>query len=380
MTGKSINKRIMNRFFTAFCIIILSLIFSSSEGSEIKSKESSGKHLNPEQNVQKYDPGIFPAFISLVPGIVVHGAGHWAAGDRATAQDLLIMEGAGLALILAGSVSLFATGASRRTVAPSVISTIGGFALFVNSWLADVYGSTGGLESSSMYPPEFIEIRAGYRYIYDVQFQYSDFMAFGTDLYPGRFRFSPSIYSATDDENQRSRLLGAYRIYGITHDSLHAAQQDGSFIDFEIAGTHHEYTSDYFAVWTAELFINGRFDMKRLSKTLNGAFSEVGLGYGREYYEYDIPGTEFGEDQSDMLLMRIGFGVFLGKGDGEIQVYYNHRRDDFVGGISVNGKGAGNMGFVGIAGRYYGTKNFGIYIEGQLGLAYLLGIGVMARY
>ena len=51
---------------------------------------------------------------AIFPGVVVHGAGHFVAGNRRTGYRLLAMEGLGAGLTLGGFATLALTGASRH--------------------------------------------------------------------------------------------------------------------------------------------------------------------------------------------------------------------------------------------------------------------------
>lgn len=58
--------------------------------------------LAPPSSATGFEPGLLPAAAALLPGLVLHGAGHWLAGDRATAWRLLAAQGTGLGLLAVG--------------------------------------------------------------------------------------------------------------------------------------------------------------------------------------------------------------------------------------------------------------------------------------
>jgi hypothetical protein len=55
------------------------------------------------------EPGWLPGSLSVVPGAALHGAGVYMAGDRKTARRLLIAEGPGLCMMVAGGLPLMLT-------------------------------------------------------------------------------------------------------------------------------------------------------------------------------------------------------------------------------------------------------------------------------
>jgi hypothetical protein len=85
--------------------------------------------------------------LAIGPGFLVHGLGHYYAGDNQTALTLLLAEIAGIALIIAGNVidensnGAGSTGGTRNALVHS------GVLLFFGSWAADIIGTFKGSES-----------------------------------------------------------------------------------------------------------------------------------------------------------------------------------------------------------------------------------------
>ncbi|MFH1336452.1 MAG: hypothetical protein ABII96_08035 [Candidatus Zixiibacteriota bacterium] len=77
-------------------------------------------------------------FYSFVPGIIVHGSGHFYAGKTNTGYLLLGTEAAGLLLLYMGFEVAFG-GSAYQTDADLMGWT--GLALFSGSWLYDIIGS-----------------------------------------------------------------------------------------------------------------------------------------------------------------------------------------------------------------------------------------------
>ena len=89
---------------------------------------------NNSKNVKKKSPTA--AFlIALVPGSVVHGAGHFYAAKPKTGFVLLGSEIVGIGLFMGGALSGFAGNEGNDR-----LETIGfvGFSLFIVSWLYDM--------------------------------------------------------------------------------------------------------------------------------------------------------------------------------------------------------------------------------------------------
>jgi len=79
--------------------------------------------------------------IALVPGSVVHGAGHFYAGKPKTGVFLFSMELIGAGLFYLGALSSFGEQSENNSSKDGTVVKFFGFALFVGSWVADVIGA-----------------------------------------------------------------------------------------------------------------------------------------------------------------------------------------------------------------------------------------------
>jgi hypothetical protein len=313
---------------------------------------------------------------AVVPGLVLHGAGHVAAGDRATGLRLLAWEGLGVASLVVGVGGLALTGASSRTVALFIPLMIGGAGLFGSTWLSDVYGVAAAPHvPGRARPPSPAEAAVGMRYVYAPAFTYRAFLVAGADWRPRAFRVSPSAWLATNGSNQRLRLEGAWRMVG-PRPGADAAT--GSFVDLEVAATHHRYGREHFAITLGEISVGARLDLGRAARSLAGSFVEGALGVaagGTTYFDRTTEAT-------DLLLGRLGWGVYWGDDSsrrGEAALSYDHRHDGYAGGTKLPGLGSGTMGSFGV--RASGTvwKWVGVAFEGRVGSAYIVGASLLMR-
>ncbi len=78
------------------------------------------------------------AFYSVIPGVLVHGSGHFYAGKEGTGSALLGLEAAGVLLLYFGSLSAF-QGSSHQNDTDAMGYM--GLALFAGSWVYDMVGS-----------------------------------------------------------------------------------------------------------------------------------------------------------------------------------------------------------------------------------------------
>ncbi|HYO71723.1 MAG TPA: hypothetical protein VEU33_37165 [Archangium sp.] len=309
---------------------------------------------------------VLPAAVSVVPGLLLHGMGPLVAGDTTTAGRHFLLEGSGLGLLLAGGVPIAMSGASRRIIAPLYAVTLAGVGLFSISTLANLYGAVSPAfppgEVARHLPP--LELEAGYQHVVDPAFDYRHFVSVGALARLERVRLEAGVKLSPDEGNLRVRVGGAYRLMGAPEGARGGA--DGTAVDLEAAALAHRYATESFTLAGGELFLRGRYDMARFSPRMAGSFAEMGVGFAMQSYVYAGPVDDILFEQ---LLFSFGYGVYLGRGGpfrGEAMLYYDHRKDDFPGGIKG---GSGVPGYVGLRGRMLLTGPWGVAAELQAGSA-----------
>ncbi len=324
----------------------------------------------------------FPAAAAVVPGALVHGAGHFALGEAETARRLLLMEGIGLGLFLSGGLTIVFTGASRYFVGPAAAATMTGFGLFSTAYLADIYGtlnSEGDAALSRYRAPARWETELGYRRLHDPQFAYEDFLYERVSRQVGAFRLSPSGWFSLRGDTARYRLETQYRVLG---DVSTPRPRDLSFLDVTLGFVHQRHRPEQFSKSSAELSVDARYDLARLGRTLRGSFIELGVGYALGRIDYDLSGLSVPSDLEHLLLGRIAFGVTLrGRSapGSEALVYYDHRHDDYVAGLKLSGIGSGVVGHFGAGLRWFASESLGVALDAQAGSAYVAGASLIFR-
>ncbi|WP_438026660.1 hypothetical protein [Sorangium sp. So ce233] len=316
---------------------------------------------------------------AVIPGLLVHGTGHFLLGEGRTGLSLLALGGAGAGLMIGGLGGAAVTGASRRVIAPIVLTTVTGAGLFGITLLADLYGvlaPEGGTGSPPSALP-WVETQLGLAYVYDPTFAYRTFVVPGMDLRLRSLRLSGSGWFALNDDNARLRAEAAYRFLGPgTPDGPRAA--DGSFLELEAALTHHRYTSDGFSTITGEVTLQGRLDLAHIGPTLRGSFAEMGWGIGLEAYRNGRRPFEGNE----LLTPHFAFGMYLGHEGyprGEAKVVYEHRHDGYAAGAKITGLGSGVPGHLGLQARLYASPRWGVLADVQAGSAYVGRLSLLMR-
>lgn len=369
-------------------ILALSLVLLAASAAEAEEPRATKTDVASPAEGSSGSPTVTPqrralsAGAAVIPGVIVHGTGHYVLGETRTGNRLLLAEGVGLGMFLGGGATVFATGASRYVVGPAAAVAVVGFGLFATSFLADVYGTLSpdaGAAGKRLYILPFIETEVGYRYINDPQFAYRNFIVESVSMRADRFRVTPSGWFSTTGDSARYRLEAAYRFAG----ALPRKQpRDLSSLDVVAAGVHHRYETVGFGIWSGEVAALGRYDLQNIGPTLRGAFVEGGLGLGHQWIVYDLPGLDVPADDEALLLARFGFGVVLrGRAapGSEVLAYYDHRHDDYAGGFLMPGLTSGVLGRLGIGGRWYFNRSLGVLVDAHAGAAIVAGASLLLR-
>lgn len=317
---------------------------------------------------------------AIVPGVLVHGPGSWVVGKKRTAQKLALASGAGLLGALTGGALLALTGASRRTTGPIAAMTIASVGVFSTSMLADLYAvlAPEGGTGEPLREVPWIEAMLGAYAMSDPVFRHSELVVQRVDVRWASLRTSVQAEHAPESTSRRFRIEEAVRLVGATPGTR---MRDGTAVDLEGALTDHAFPRDGFGTTIAELSLRGRLDLARFDAELAGAFVEGLVGAGLMVDRFRAAS---GSDANGILLGRFAFGTYLGRPSadgvhGEASVFYDHRRDGFVGGLQPDGIGAGYLGSVGTMARVWLGRSWGIGANVQAGSALVFGASLHFR-
>ena len=322
-----------------------------------------------DTETSKISPGVLPTLASIFPGVLVHGSGHYVGGDKKAAVQLLRWQAIGLSLAAPAALYLRLSGGSRYGNELSIPLLVTGSGLMINTFVADVFGSAGGGNDNHFKTRPAQAASLGYAYIYDPLFSYRHFSRAAARFSYGALRTEPLLWAALDDNNQRARLPVTYRLLG---------SEQGEYLEATTAVTYHHFGSEDFSTYVGELSVGGRVEMRRLGESLRGSFTTLSVGLGIQVTSFDVPGV--GTDTHALLLGHFGYGFYLPR-SGELEGYYEHRRDTFTAGSSPgNRNGSGFLGHFGLTLRQPIHDRFTIRAQAEVGSAYLLTGGLEVQW
>lgn len=356
----------------------VALLFPSTARAEPSSSAADHAEEAAPRDPPRYERRPQAAAAAVVPGLLVHGTGHYVLGETRTGNRLLLMEGLGLGGAVGSLAGLAITGASRRAVGPLALLTVAGGGLFLISTFADLYGvlAPADTRGEPLRTAPWVQTEFGVRYVYDPNFQYRSFLVEGLDLRRGGFKLAPKAWFSLNDDNARLEGLVGYRFLGPRPGSR---SSDGSYLDLDVGALHHRFGTERFSMTGAEVMARGRLDLHRIGRTLRGSFAEIGGGLGLQSYRY----LSRVEEANTLLLAWFGWGFYVGTRPsgvgGEVMTFYDHRHDDLAGGLKMTGLGSGVPGHFGARGTYFFLPNWGVTADARIGSAFVGGLSLLFR-
>jgi hypothetical protein len=310
---------------------------------------------------------------ALIPGVILHGSGSFAMGDRKTASRVALIQAISTSAILVGGLPLALTYGSPKLTNLAIPLIIGGAGLFMTTWLADIYAVSGlsrfagrpvgappyrfSLIERSAYDPIF-----GQRWITEI----------GGEAWYGPVRVAPSLALASSGSYQYGAIAAELRVWG---DRQQESPDSDSSLGVEVSFAATRYPDDGFSLYHGTAMAVAHLDLARLSQRLRGAFMELELGFGLEATNY------FGSkvDVGQLPLGRFASGMHLGRAD--VRLFYDHRRDGLAGGLTLasGGQWGRPSSFLGSVGAEVGVRvhrNWIVRPTIEVGSAWVLSTGL----
>lgn len=324
-------------------------------------------------------PKPVPVIVSVLPGVLLHGSGTFALGEKSTAKKLLAFEGSGAVALVGGGATFWFTGAARGLAAGASFFTVLGGAWLAESWLADVYGvvmptnAKGDvLRTAPRVEAELLTRYVGGPHVSSARVGSSVTARLG----PGALQLGSLV--GPSDRYDRVDASVAYRAIGPTPESR---ARTGSTYDLIVAGAHVRHGDAGFSTDQLDFVAAGRLDLDRLGHVLRGSFAELSGGTAVRSIHFDHGTASLSPDVA--LLFRTAFGVALGREGAplraELKLYYDHRHDDDAGGLLMGGIVSGVFGHFGTEASMFTKSGWGARAFGEYGSAGVLGASLLYR-
>lgn len=352
-------------------VAIIACVFVGlpATGETPRRSEPSASATTPDEPASG-DGSVWAASVALVPGVLLHGAGHFAMGERRAAYRLLAMEGIGLAGIVGGFGLLIAVGGSEQPAPIYVPVIVGGLGLFGVSFLADVAGS---LQGAGPWPdPDDapgLWLRAGYAGLFGSKHAFHHLGTLGVDWRGDRLSV----------EGQAAlHPQGAYRAYrGVAGWTLWE-RPDDAVTRVRLMGevARQDFHAERMSITTVRLFSEIRWNLGGWVPTMQNAWLLGRVGAGLDVFGYaDAPVSDEG---LPFLVADVGMGLMAGR-RLEVELAYRHRKGELPGGMALSDGLTGFAGMLELRGRVKVAERWALVPEVKLGTGVMTCLWLESR-
>ena len=317
-------------FFSLIVIVPVQSIEEPGSESSHNEKVNGPEKGRPADSV-KY--GGWSTAASIFPGTVLHGSGHFVAGDTDAALMLLKYEGLSILTLAAGGVPFAISGASDKTnwiTIPVLAAGLGGFLYTMSlNW----YGAANGGRLAKPRTGRDPEINLGYANYSNAELAIEHVVNANATFYHGQFQFTPQVAMSPGASYQNYFLESKWQLLG-SEGFWPLEKNDTSYVNLGTSVDYQRFSDFGASISAAELFFDFRYQLDRLHHTFSGSYAETEFGYSTIFYGFDSTGNLF-EDHNHSLVIRFVFGfVFeVGKSEFDWSMFYDHKRYTLVGGI-----------------------------------------------
>ena len=334
----------------------------------------------------------WPELAAVFPGFLLHGSGTWLQGRTLTTERLLLLEAASLLAIGVGGLFIYETGYARSWAGPATLTVATGTGALSSSFLANLYAAwappQGRGEPARRLP--LLVSALGYLHVSDPHLDDRHFLTTELDGRLGPWHLLLDAAQSPSPGNQQLTLSSGYRVLGPRAAATSAP--DGSYLEPQLGFSSHRFDGLGFVSRVLQLDLEGRLDAPRLLGDVHGGFFQAAAGLARRWLVFDVPGAQ-ATDASSLLILHMGFGLYLGRRGaaasgaqqaalpgGELELYYDHRRDGFAGGLKLPGPASGTAGHLGARAEYFLSESLGVRVLAEGGSSWVLGGSGLLRW
>jgi hypothetical protein len=289
------------------------------------------------------DPGDRPvpwlaAGASIIPGLLVHGAGHFAAGESSNGYRLLAIEGVGIAGIVGGLATLRAVRGSEKLAPVYVPVTVTGVGLFIASFLADVAGTLHGQRPWPVpRPPGTLTLTGGYTGLFASKHTFSHLGRLGAEWHYRRLTCGAALMLHPEFDYSQYGGTVSLRLWEPGADD--PVTRLTVFVD----AYHQRFRTEGFSITAFRGFGELRWNMGYLVTTMRNAWWLARLGWGFDLLSFDNIAS--GEDGLPFIVFEVGMGLMASE-RVSLELVYRQRKGELPGGMTVAGALAGFLGMI----------------------------------
>lgn len=264
----------------------------------------------------------YPSFIgiaaSIFPGVLLHGSGHYVAGNKKEGLSMLKWSGIGLGTTIAGLVGMGLTGGADELMPILIPVTFMGFGVFMSTWLLDIMG-TANLHGTQELTHPYQETYFLMNYVDqdNNRNNLSRFINYQSQIGFDRFFVQLNYEHELDGKYNEFHLKGGYNLL-----------QKKDYQLYIIPEFKYRHSSEGFGIYQGHLLGELELNMGNIWKSLDGIYFTNELGYGTQIFQFNNSNETFTNS-----LMIIGQGLRIHASKYlDISSRYKRREDELVGG------------------------------------------------
>ena len=295
---------------------------------------------------------------AVVPGVFIHGAGHFTLGERQSAYRLLAMEGVGLAGVIGGIGTLAAVGGSEKFAFVYVPMTVTGLGLFTISFLADVIGAAHG--TAPWAEPTILSgmtVRTGYVGLFGSKHSFRHLGELSAEWRTDQLVLDGRATLHPQGDFAGYGILAGWKLWA-------PANEPVTRLGFYSELAHQDFRQEGFAMTTFRAFAQLRWNLGDLVATMQNAWILGRMGWGFDAFHFD--GTSEDDDGLPFLVSDIGIGL-MATSWVELELSYRHRKGELPGGMSLSDGLSGFAGMLELRSRVELGKGWALAPGARLG-------------
>ena len=269
-------------------------------------------------------PSISGSVFSIIPGVILHGSGHYFSGEKETGKDLMKIQGysfLGMATSLLGIT--YTSGAGQ---AAPITYPIGYFSLgiFMSTWFVDIMGTSGLTHTLAPNMSQFQRNYARFGYVRqdDVQSPYFNFFNLHAQYATTKYFFRIESEAEKQWDFQDYKLMGGYQIKSGRHWWLY------SFMELR-----YQYSTEGFSLSKADWNLHHEWNLGKYWNTLDNIYFETWIGFGNIWYHITDNVNYF--DDLSTGIINYGQGFRFNFSDHvEFSTQYRRENDELLSGIN----------------------------------------------
>jgi len=291
--------------------------FSINSLADIGKSDSSSQVI-PDTSISIEYPSYTGTALSIFPGVLLHGSGHYFTGHKEEGLSMLKWSGIGLASTIAGFAALGVSGGADEIAPIAIPVSFLGFGVFMTTWVLDVMGTAnlhGIQESTHRYQETFFALN--YVDQDNNRNNLYKFINFQGQAGFDRFFVQLNFERELGGKYSELHLKGGYKLL-----------QNNTYQFYIRPEFKYKHSSEGFGIYQTYALVELEFNMGKIWKSLDGFYFTNELGYGNEIFRFNGNDNTF---TNSLMIIGQGLRLHISK-YVDFNSQYKRREDELIGG------------------------------------------------